>query len=851
MQERIYDAQSVEAKWQEYWKKNDTFAVDLDDHSKPKFYMLSMYPYPSGALHTGHVMEYTIGDLIARYRRMRGFNVLYPMGWDSFGLPAENAAIRENIAPADFTYGNIDKMRAQMDRAGWSCHWPSEIATSHPGYYQWNQWIFLQMFKKGLAYKKDSAVNWCPMCMTVLANEQVVDGKCERHGCDVNLRQLEQWYLRITDYSQRMLDEVVPGWDSKVVAMQKEWIGRSEGARIDFKLEHNGEILPVFTTRPDTLFGVTFMSIAAEHPLVNTLCAGTEQEAAVKEFVQRMSRQASFERGAEGAPKEGVFTGRHVINPVNGDRVPLWVSSYVLMEYGTGAVMAVPAHDQRDFDFARKYDLPVKVVIHPVDGTLDASTMEEAYVEDGVQVNSGPFDGQPNREGMSRIIRWLEEKNYGGATINYRQKDWLISRQRYWGTPIPIIYCDDCGTVPVPEEQLPVRLPDNVDFRPTGKSPLASVDSFVNTTCPKCSKPARRETDTMDTFIDSSWYYFRYLSPRDETRVFDSQRVQHWLPIDQYVGGIEHANGHLVFSRFFTKFLKDAGIQPWDEYATNLFTHGMVCMVAHYCSTCSWVHRDHVANGKCTKCGTEVRSELTKMSKTKLNTISPDTLFAEYGADALRLYIVFMGPPDKSTEYNDNGLIGAFRFLKRVYEYAARVSEELPGIAPYQGDGSALDKENRALRTKMHQVIAKVTQNNETFAFNTGVAAIMELYNTLKATETAIPALRRSVTETIVQLLYPMTPHVCEEIWEMLGHPPSLQNVAWPEFDEAAAQADEIEVVFQVNGKVRGKEMMPADSSDDALKAAALANPGVERQLDGKPPRKVIVVKGRLVNVVA
>ncbi len=840
----------MEARWRAYWESNDTFAVDLDGSSKPKYYMLSMYPYPSGALHIGHVMEYTIGDVIARYRRMRGFEVLYPMGWDSFGLPAENAAIKNNIPPATFTYDNIDRMREQMKRAGWSAHWGSELATSHPGYYRWNQWIFLKMYEQGLVYRKESAVNWCPMCMTVLANEQVVDGLCERHGTEVTLRQLAQWFFRITHYAQRMLEEFAPGWDPKVVAMQKAWIGRSVGTEVVFTIDATGEKLPVFTTRPDTLYGVTFLSLAPEHPLAEQLVAGTPREAEVKEFVRRVTRTPAFERSAEGAEKEGVFTGHYVVNPLDGSRAQLWVANYALMEYGTGAVMAVPAHDQRDFEFARKYDIPIKVVIQPEGEALDPDTMESAYVDDGIQVDSGPFDGLDNREAIPRFADHLAALEAGGPTISYRLRDWLVSRQRYWGTPIPIIYCDDCGVVPVPADQLPVELPDGVDFRPTGKSPLASVPDFVNTTCPKCSGPARRETDTMDTFVDSSWYFFRFLSPRDTTQPLDRARVERWLPVDQYVGGAEHAHGHLVFSRFFTKFLADAELQPYREYAANLFTHGMVCMVAHHCPKHSWVHRTDVKDGRCSKCGSDVHSELTKMSKTKLNTVDPDTLFDKFGADTVRLYILFMGPPDKSTEYNDQGVIGAFRFLRRIFDLTCTQAESLAGVQPYQGDGSDLSKAHRELRAVIHRSIEKVGHDNEHFAFNTAVSTIMALINALRGTENVPPALMRRGLETAVLLLYPMTPHICEELWAELGHTGSAQHVPWPEFNKDAAKAEEIQVVFQHNGKVRGKAMVAAGIDDATLEALARADDGILRSLAGREPKRVIVVRGRLVNVV-
>ncbi len=847
-----YNPAIIEEKWQKYWEENNTFSVDLDQTGKPNYYILSMYPYPSGALHTGHVMEYSISDLIARYRRMRGYNVFFPMGWDSFGLPAENAAIKKKVPPAVFTRTNIDLMRAQMKRAGWSIAWDSEIATSHPGFYRWNQWIFLKMLEKGLAYKKEAAVNWCPVCRTVLANEQVIDGKCERHGVDVIQKQLEQWFLKITDYAQRLLDELPEGWDREVALLQADWIGRSEGSRIDFTIESTGEILPVFTTRPDTLYGVTYMSLAPEHPLVHKLTAGTDRESEVRAFVNRVTREPAYLRSAESAEKEGIFTGQYILNPVNGERVQLWVANYALMEYGTGAVMAVPAHDQRDFEFARKYDLPIRVVISPENETLTPDRMTEAFIDEGIMINSGPFDGMPSNEAIGKITEYLAGMNKGGATINYRLRDWLVSRQRYWGTPIPIIYCDSCGIVPVPEEQLPVKLPGEVDFNPTGESPLSSVEDFVNTECPECGAPARRETDTMDTFVDSSWYFFRYLSPRLETGIFDVGRVNKWLPIDQYIGGIEHARGHLVFSRFFTKFLADIGIQPFTEYADRLFPHGMVLLTAYHCPNCNWVHRDDVEDGRtCKVCGAGVEADLTKMSKTKLNTVSPDLLFEKHGADVARLYILFMGPPNKSTEFNSQGLIGVSRFLNRFYGYVLERAEVLAEVSSYDGDGSDLSKENRELRSKLHRTIKKVTKDFETFGYNTAVAAVMECFNVLRATPDLEAGLDRRTIETLVLMLAPMTPHFSEELWEKLGHSPSIQAEPWPEYDEEAAREEEIEVVFQVNGKVRGRALVPVGSTDETLEKLALENDGVGRMVAGKTVRKIIVVRGRLVNVVA
>ncbi|NQT20250.1 MAG: leucine--tRNA ligase, partial [Planctomycetes bacterium] len=602
-----YNYREIEPKWQRFWKQNKKFESDART-DKRKSYVLCMYPYPSGSLHMGHVINYTIGDVIVRYRMMQGCNVFSPMGWDSFGLPAENAAIKAGLHPEDSIRKNVAKMREQMRTAGWAYDWRREVATSHPGYYKWTQWLFLKFYEAGQAYKKMAAVNWCPKDNTVLANEQVHDGRCERCGTTVEQRDLEQWFFKMSSDAERLLNNLdrLTGWPEKVRKMQTDWIGRSEGARIDFHVTETGDQMPVFTTRPDTVYGVTFMSVAPEHPLVEKLIKGSPRETEVMEAVREMRRHGTAERERGDMEKIGIATGFHVTNPVNGEEVPLYVANFALMTYGTGAVMSVPAHDQRDFEFARKYDLPVKVVIQPPDNPLDPKKMTEAYVDDGVQANSAPFDGMPNREAMAGIIEHLEKNNWGAGTINYRLRDWLLSRQRYWGAPIPIIYCDKCGEVPVPEDDLPVLLPRDVEFRPTGESPLATCDEFVNTTCPRCGGPAKRETDTMDTFVDSSWYFLRYCSPRNEDKPFDPDDVDHWMPVDQYIGGIEHATMHLIYCRYFTHVLRDLGMVPFEEPIANLFCQGMVCKEAFYCRKCKWLREDEVANGRCTKCGGEV-----------------------------------------------------------------------------------------------------------------------------------------------------------------------------------------------------------------------------------------------------
>ncbi|HUW33993.1 MAG TPA: leucine--tRNA ligase, partial [Planctomycetota bacterium] len=672
-----YNFREIETKWQRVWDQQQRFKAVLRA-GKPKCYVLCMYPYPSGALHMGHVINYTIGDVIVRYRMMKGFNVLSPMGWDSFGLPAENAAIKGGMHPEESTNGNIAKMRAQMHRAGWAYDWSREIATSHPGYYKWTQWLFLQFYKAGQAFKKRAGVNWCPKDNTVLANEQVQDGRCERCGTVVKQRDLEQWFFKMSSDAERLLrnHEQLKGWPERVLKMQAEWIGRSEGARIDFTITETGDPLPVFTTRPDTVYGVTFMSIAPEHPLVDKLMKGHPREQEVMSAVREMQRGGTAERERVDMEKIGIATGFHVTNPLNGDEVPLYVANFALMTYGTGAVMSVPAHDQRDFEFARKYGLPIKIVIQPPDGTLDGK-LAHAYEGDGVQMNSGPFNGLPNREAMTKIVRHLEKNGWGQGTVNYRLRDWLLSRQRYWGAPIPIVYCKTCGEMPVPEKDLPVLLPRNVEFKPTGESPLARCPEFVNTTCPQCGGPARRETDTMDTFVDSSWYFLRYLSPRDDRKALDPEAIRSWMPVDQYIGGIEHATMHLIYCRYFTHVLHDLGLVPLEEPIANLFCQGMVCKEAFYCEEDKWLREDEVAEGRCKKCGKPVHAEVAKMSKSRLNVVSPDDIMHRLGADTLRLYILSDTPPERDQLWNDEGLMGAHRFLNRLW---STVQDNLPVI---------------------------------------------------------------------------------------------------------------------------------------------------------------------------
>ena len=852
MADRTYNPASIEPRWQAYWDEIKLFCADPDP-SRPEYYILTMFPYPSGTLHMGHVINYTIGDVMVRYHIMQGKNVLSPMGWDSFGLPAENAAIKAGVHPADHTRSNIDLMRRQMKRAGWGYDWRREIATSHPAYYKWTQWLFLQLYKRGLACKKRAPVNWCPNCRTVLANEQVLNGECERCSTQVEQRDLEQWFFTMSQFAQRLLDnhERLKGWPARVLKMQKEWIGRSEGARIDFEITETGEALPAFTTRVDTLYGVTFMCLAPEHPLIEKLVRGTPQENEVMEAVREMRRQGTAERERLDMEKRGVFTGFHVINPVNDEQVPLWVANFALMTYGTGAVMAVPAHDQRDFEFARKYGLPIRVVIQPPDENLEPATMTAAYEHDGVQVNSGPFDGLPNREAIEKISQFLAAKGKGGAAVNYRLRDWLLSRQRYWGAPIPIIYCDKCGAVPVPEDQLPVLLPRDVEFRPTGESPLAACEEFLHTECPACRGPARRETDTMDTFVDSSWYLFRYVSPRLENAVFDKSEVDYWLPVDLYIGGIEHAAMHLTYFRFFAMALHDLGLLPFEEPAKGLFCQGMICAVAHHCEQCKWLAREDVENARCKHCGGPVQSEMAKMSKTKLNTVSPDELIQEHGADTLRLYILSDAPPDRDQIWSMEGLFGASRFLQRLWNMVQEHAAAMAGSPAVSSLDGASTEESRSVIRRAHRTVQRVTDDIESeMHFNTAIAAVMELMNEVRGAGDLAPGVRRFAFETALRLLAPFVPHIAEELWQVLGNAPSIFRQGWPKPEPAALKLDEIEMPVQVNGRLRGHIRVRVDADQAELERLALVEERVAAHLRDKTVRKVIIVPGRLINVV-
>jgi len=825
MKER-YDFKTIEPKWQARWAEQNLYAVP-DGGDKPKYYCLEMFPYPSGKLHMGHVRNYSIGDVVARYKTMQGFNVLHPMGWDAFGLPAENAAIKHGaMHPAQWTYENIAAMREQLKQLGISYDWDREAATCHPGYYKWTQWLFLLLYKRGLAYKKKAAVNWCPSCATVLANEQVKDGGCERCKTVVEKRELEQWFFKITDYADRLLDDLekLPGWPDKVKIMQDNWIGRSEGAEITFPIDGMDESMTVFTTRPDTVFGVTYMVLAPEHPLVEKLIAGKPQAEEVRALAASVRSQSELARTSTETEKIGLFTGAYCINPVNGEKVPVLVANYVLMEYGTGAVMGVPAHDQRDFEFARKYNLPIRVVIQPEGPELNPDTMTGAYSGAGRMVNSGPFNGTPDGEGITAVIRYLEEKGLGRGLVNYRLRDWLISRQRYWGAPIPIIYCDQCGTVPVPEQDLPVMLPMDVAFTPTGRSPLEEHAGFANAVCPTCGGPARRETDTMDTFMCSSWYYYRYTSPRDEDNPWDPAAVRYWLPVDQYIGGVEHAILHLLYSRFFTKVLFDAGLVDNEEPFTNLLTQGMVL------------------------------KDGSKMSKSKGNVVSPEDIVAAYGADTARLFILFASPPERDLEWSDQGVEGCYRFLNRVWRLVASLSDSLTG-APLPGPGK-LSGVNGEMRRVTHVTIKRVTEDvGNRFNFNTAVSAIMELVNAMYQYKEVPevdrdPGVMKEALETLLVLLAPFAPHIAEELWSVTGHSGSVHHMPWPAYEPGAIQEDEVTIVVQINGKVRERMLMPAGVKPGEMKELVMGQERVKELIAGKQVVKVIPVPGKLVNIV-
>ena len=825
----FYDYNSSEEKWHDFWEEKGIHEAKGDD--REKYYALEMFPYPSGDLHMGHVRVYSIGDVIARYQRLQGKDVLHPMGFDAFGLPAENAAIKHgNIHPKEWTWDNIAHMKEQMKAMGLSYDWDREVTTAAEDYYKWTQWFFTEMFNDDLAYKKESTVNWCPSCETVLANEQVVNESCERCGTEVDHRDLEQWFLKITDYAERLLDDhqLLDGWPEKVKTMQKNWIGRSEGTRVNFKLPKLDKELEVFTTRPDTLFGATYMVLAPEHPYVSELTAGTEKEEEVKEFVKKVKKQKEQERTSAETEKLGLFTGTYAKNPVNGEEIPVYIANYVLMGYGTGAIMAVPAHDQRDFDFARKYEIEIKAVIQPEDQEqeLVGSEMDEAYAGDGHLINSGKYNGLNVEDAFDQMAEDFSEAGFVKVETNYRLRDWLISRQRYWGAPIPIVYCDDCGSVAVPEEDLPVELPHDVEFSPTGESPLKQVDSFVNTTCPECGGPAKRETDTMDTFVDSSWYFMRYADPKNEKTPFTKESLDKWFPVDQYIGGIEHAILHLLYARFFTKVVHDMDLTEHVEPFTNWLAQGMVL------------------------------KDGAKMSKSKGNVVDPKDILDEYGADTARLFILFASPPEKDLEWSDKGVEGADRFLNRVWRFVTE-NLELIKNAETEFDTDNLEKDAKVLYRTMHASIKKVTEDvGQRLNFNTAISSIMELTNEVysylndRSAEETNAALIKKAAENIVLLLAPFAPFITEELWQYLGHEENVHSAQWPEYKEEALKKDEVTIVIQVNGKVRDKINIAADASEEEVKAQVMEEEKIKSYLDDGNLVKTIYIPKKLVNLV-
>jgi leucyl-tRNA synthetase len=861
--DRDYNSESVELKWQEFWDQTRLFRVE-EDLTKPKYYLLEMFPYPSGKIHMGHVRNYAIGDLVARYKRMKGFNVLHPMGWDAFGMPAENAAIANNTHPAKWTYANIDAMRSQLKRLGFSYDWDRELATCAPEYYRWEQWLFVNMFKKGMVYRKEASVNWCEDCRTVLANEQVEGDQCWRCGRLVVQKELDQWFFRITDYADDLLDycDRLPGWPEKVVTMQRNWIGKSVGAEIRFPFENGDGHVSVFTTRQDTVFGATFMCMAPEHPMVLKLAVGTPEEETVRSFVERMRLQDKAKRTSDDYEKEGVFVGAHCINPFTGRKMPVYTANFALMEYGTGAVMAVPAHDQRDFEFARKYGLDIVVVIQPEGETLEPETMTEAYVGEGILVRSGQFDGLANMKALDAIADALEADKMGKRAINFRLRDWGISRQRYWGAPIPVVYCDRCGVVPVPEEDLPVVLPEEAEMLEGGKSPLPTLEGFVRADCPACGhSDARRETDTMDTFVESSWYFERYCSPGYEQGMFDRQAVGYWMPVDQYIGGIEHAILHLLYSRYFTRVLKDFDLVSYKEPFTRLLTQGMVCKETTKCPQHGFLYPQEVLNGQdgptCEHCGSRVEiGRIEKMSKSKRNVVDPNALIEKYGADTMRLFCLFAAPPERDLDWSDQGVEGSYRFLKKVWRLVAEHEARFRGAKRFE-EGQALSGDLKTLHKKTHQTIKRVTNDIEDrFHFNTAISAVMELVNTLQAVKDNLLAteegasVARFAVETVILLLSPMVPHFSEELWEALGNSGSVLQVPWPGYLEKAIEEDTLLIVIQVNGKVRSRFSIDADADDETIQTAALADERIVSRIGDRPLKKVVVVKKKLVNIV-
>ena len=820
-----YSPQSIEKKWQSKWLAENVYKTEMDP-KKPKYYTLEMFPYPSGNLHMGHVRNYSIGDVLARYKTMEGFNVIHPMGFDAFGMPAENAAIKHGVKPSDWTYSNMDNMKRQQREMGLSYDWDRSVATCSPDYYRWTQWLFQLFYKRGLAYKKKAYVNWCETCGTVLANEQVIEGKCWRCDSQVIKKDLSQWFLKITDYADVLLKDLdlLKGWPDRVKTMQENWIGRSEGLEFNLEVPELGEKIAAYTTRPDTVYGITFLALAAEHPLIEKICQNNPKAQEIKDFCHKAQNQSELERTSSESEKEGIFTGLYAVNPFNGNKVEIWVTNYVLAEYGTGAVIGVPSEDQRDWMFAEKYKLNVIITLQPKDKELKLEEMTEAYVDKaGVLVNSAEFSGMDIKAAMKGIMDKAEAEGFGKRRVNYRLRDWLISRQRYWGAPIPVIYCDDCGEQLVPEDQLPVMLPEDVKFEQGSVSPLAQSESFVNCTCPKCGKPARRETDTMDTFICSSWYYLRYTDPHNDKLPFAKDKVNYWAPVDQYIGGIEHAILHLLYSRFFTKVLRDAGMVDFAEPFTNLLTQGMVL------------------------------KDGGKMSKSKGNVVSPEEIIGQYGADTARLFILFAAPVDRDLDWSDDGVAGAYRFLRRVWRIMEIFEDKIKSSSD-EYDITALTAEEKELRRVLHTTIKKVTEDiRDRFMFNTAISSIMELVNAFYAfqdSKTINGGLVREVSLNLLKMLAPFAPHITEELWSILVAQGSIHQQQWPKYEEAATVQAEVEIVLQINGKVRDRIMIATGISREEMETAAKANARVQELTEGKTIVKMICVPDKLVNVV-
>lgn len=821
-----YPFQDIEKKWQKIWNEKKIFN-SLDNTDKQKYYVLAMFPYPSGILHCGHVSNYSISDVIARLKMMQGYNVMSPMGFDSFGMPAENYAIQHNSHPAITTEECIDAMHKQFDSLGFCLDWDREVSTCRPEYYKWGQYIFKKLYEKGLVYRKKSFQNWCESCQTVLANEQVENGSCWRCESEVTQKELEQWYFKITEYAEELLDfSKMIEWPERVITMQKNWIGKSFGTEIDFTLQKTGEPVKVFTTRPDTIFGVTFMALPPEHPYVQRWLAEEPDNKALHDFCHKVINEDKIERTAEDTTKEGIFSGRYCINPVNGDKVQIWITNYVVMDYGTGAVMAVPAHDQRDFEFAKKYDLPIKIVIQNKEHNLSVETMTEAYVEAGFQVNSGQFDGIDNETAKQAISVWMEEKGLGRQTVTYRLRDWGVSRQRYWGNPIPIIYCNSCGVVLVPDKDLPVLLPDNVQVGKTTRNPLLSVLEFVNTSCPECGKMARRETDTMDTFVDSSWYFARYADPKNNKEPFDKAKANYWLPVDQYIGGIEHACMHLLYARFIHKFMRDIGWVDCDEPFARLLTQGMV-----------------------TKDG-------AKMSKSKGNVVDPKYIVDRFGADTLRVFLLFASPPEKDVEWSDDGVMGAFRFLNRIWRLIENDKEHIIKGLGYCSSGVELSAQFKDLQYSTHHTVQKWLDDVENrMQYNTAIAAVMEHLNNVtavkepdKLNEAELAVFARACA-IIPKLLYPFAPHIAEELWQILGNSNLLHEAGMPTYKPERLVKDTISYVIQINGKVRGKMDVSPDTSEETLKSLAVEVENVKKTIAGKTIHKIIVIQNKMVSI--